>query len=126
MGPATTGTLGQVAERQAQAYLVQRGLGPVARNFRCRGGEIDLVMMDDDCLVFVEVRCRRSTRFTRPALTVDRRKQDKLIRTAATFVARHRHLADRTMRFDVVAITAGDDGGTEWIRDAFRPRGSAL
>lgn len=96
----------------------------MARNFRCRGGEIDLVMLHGDCLTFVEVRYRRSAHFTSPAPTVDGRKQRKILRTAAMFLARHRRFANHTVRFDVVAISGDKD--VNWIRDAFRPRDSTL
>ena len=119
-----TGALGQRAENLAFRYLCDRGLRPVARNFRRRGGEIDIIMLDRDCLVFVEVRYRRSTSFARAGLTVDARKQRKLVRTAALFAARHRQLAQRMMRFDVVAVEGPDT--VCWIRDAFRPDDSAL
>lgn len=121
MGRGASGTVGSRAERVALRFLVSRNLHPVARNFRCRVGEIDLVMLDGDCLVFIEVRSRRSTRFADPALTVDRVKQRKLIRTAALFAARHRRLANSTMRFDVVAIEGDARPVIRWIRDAFRP-----
>jgi putative endonuclease len=97
---------------------------PVARNFRRRGGEIDIIMIDDDALVFIEVRYRRSAVFAAPGLTVDARKQRKLIRTAALFVSAHRHLSRHEMRFDVIAIEEGQP--VQWIRDAFRPDDSAL
>ena len=80
-------------------------------------------MLDRDCLVFVEVRCRRSGRFAAPADTVDYRKQRKIIRTAAIFLARDHRFATCRMRFDVIAIE-GD--GVGWIRDAFRPDDAAL
>ena len=118
-----TGAVGARAEQRAFDYLRNAGLRPVARNFRRRGGEIDLVMFDGDCLAFVEVRFRQSGNFAAPGVTVDRRKQNKLIRTAALFITRHRHLATCTMRFDVVSIV-GDD--ITWIRDAFRPDDSML
>lgn len=126
MGPGPTGTLGDQAEQLAFRYLTDRGLRPVARNFRTRGGEIDLILLDGDCLTFVEVRCRRSAKFTEPALTVDHRKQRKLVRTAALFAARHRAYAQHVMRFDVVAIEGDEVPTIEWIRDAFRPNDSAL
>ena len=119
-----TGTLGRRAENTAFRYLGEKGLLPVARNFRRRGGEIDIVMMDGDILVFVEVRYRRSAAFASPGRTVDSRKQRKLIRTAALFAAAHRHLASHEMRFDVVAIEEGRP--VHWIRDAFRPDDSML
>ncbi len=107
-------------------YLLDRGLKPVARNFRRRGGEIDLIMLDDEHLVFIEVRARTSNRFTRPALTVDRLKQRKIIGTAAMFIVRHPNFAKCTMRFDVVSIEGAVQARIRWIRDAFRPDDSAL
>ncbi len=122
--PRRTGALGRSAESAALEFLRVRGLRPVARNFRRRGGEIDIIMLDGETLVFVEVRYRRSSAFEAPSLTVDVRKQRKLIRTAALFATSHPHLANRIMRFDVVAIEEGK--AVRWIRDAFRPDDSAL
>lgn len=126
MGRGPTGALGDRAEQQAFRFLIDRGLRPVARNFRSRGGEIDLIMLDEQCLVFIEVRCRRSTRFTEPGLTVDRHKQRKIIRTAALFGARNPALANHVMRFDVIAIEGEDPPAIKWIKDAFRPNDSTL
>lgn len=126
MGRGRTGTLGDHAEQLAFRYLTNRGLRPVARNFRTRGGEIDLILLDGNCLTFVEVRCRRSAQFTEPGLTVDHRKQRKLVRTAALFAARHRAYAQHVMRFDVVAIEGDEFPTIRWIRDAFRPNDSTL
>lgn len=105
---------------------MDQGLRPVARNFRTRGGEIDLIMLDGDCLVFVEVRSRRSNDFTEPGLTVDYHKQRKLIRTAAFFGARNPIYANHVMRFDVVAVEGADPPSIKWIGDAFRPNDSTL
>ena len=88
-GPRQSGTVGRHAENTAFQYLLERGLRPVARNFRRRGGEIDIIMLDEHCLVFIEVRYRRNKSFTQPGLTVDTRKQRKLVRTAALFIAMH-------------------------------------
>jgi len=126
MGRGTTGTLGDHAEQHALRFLVDQGLRPVARNFRTRGGEIDLIMLDQQCLVFVEVRYRQSTSFTEPGLTVDHHKQRKIIRTAALFGARNRALANHVMRFDVVAVEGSNPPTTKWIRDAFRPESSGF
>lgn len=126
MGRGARGALGDRAEQAAFRYLVDRGLRPVARNFRSRGGEIDLIMLDGRCLTFIEVRCRRSTQFTEPGLTVDFRKQRKIIRTAAMFGARNHGYANHTMRFDVVAIEGESPPIIKWIRDAFRPTDSGL
>lgn len=122
-----TRVVGAAAELLAGRFLKRQGLLSVTRNFRCRFGEIDLVMRDTDCLVFVEVRYRGGKRLARAVLTVDARKQQKLIRTAALFLTRHSEWSSLAVRFDVVAIDAADGYETiEWIRDAFRPRDSTL
>ena len=126
MGREPTGAIGDRAEQQAFQFLIERGLHPVARNFRSRGGEIDLIMLDEQCLVFAEVRYRRSAHFTEPGLTVDHRKQRKIIRTAALFGTRHPAYANHVMRFDVVAVEGGDPPAIKWTRDAFRPNDSTL
>lgn len=126
MGSERSATLGEQAERRALEFLVDEGLTPLTRNFHSRGGEIDLVMLHGDCLVFIEVRFRSSSRFANPELTVDPRKQRKILRTAAMFIATKPAHARHSVRFDVVAITAGDSGGIRWIQDAFRPRDSTL
>jgi len=126
MGNRDTGVVGRRAESLAFEYLRDHGLTPVARNFRSRGGEIDLIMLDGDCLTFIEVRSRRSSQFASPSATVDARKQRKLIGTAAMFVARHGRFANYTMRFDVVSIEGTAPRGIRWICDAFRPDDSAL
>jgi len=126
MGRSTTAALGRRAEQSAFNYLIEHGLVPVARNFRRRGGEIDLIMLHDDCLVFVEVRYRTSSSFTQPGHTVDRRKQRKIIRTAAMFIARNHRYSLSTTRFDVVAVEGLDDTSIDWIPDAFRPNDGTL
>ena len=126
MGRDAPGTVGETAEREALAFLLSEGLQLVSRNFRCRGGEIDLVMLHHGCLVFVEVRFRQSAQFLTPALTVDLRKQRKILRTAAIFLARHSRFAQHTVRFDVVAITGARQRRTQWLQDAFRPTDSTL
>ncbi len=121
-----TGTLGERAENDAFRYLLGHGLRAVARNFRSRGGEVDLVMLDGDCLVFVEVRCRQSAAFTDPALTVDHRKQRKIVRTAMLFTTANPRFAMHTMRFDVVTVSGPRRAAIRWIRDAFTPDDSAF
>jgi putative endonuclease len=123
-----TRAVGSGAEDLAAKFLRRQGLTPVARNFRCRLGEIDLIMRNLDCLVFVEVRYRSSNRFSRAGPTVDLYKQRKLIRTAALFLSKREQFANDTVRFDVVAINADDSGNEtiEWIKDAFRPADSRL
>ena len=126
MGQRNTGALGGTAEQRALRFLLREGLQPVARNFRSRGGEVDLIMLHGNCLTFVEVRYRSSANYVCPGPTVDRRKQGKLVRTAALFLASRQRYAQYAVRFDVVAITGKKNQSIEWIRDAFRPTDSTL
>jgi len=85
-------------------------------------------MLDDNCLVVVEVRFRGKHSLVAAELTVDRRKQAKIIRTAAMFLAWNDAYASLPLRFDVVGIDGSPDGhqAVRWIRDAFRPGDSRL
>ncbi len=100
--------------------MCRAGLKPLARNWRCRGGELDLIMRDGDTVVIVEVRSRSSRDFVDPRDTVDGAKQRRLIRATRHLLATRPVLADQPIRFDVVAIS-GDPGSPElaWIRNAF-------
>jgi putative endonuclease len=116
------GTLGARAEQFAFRYLLSRGLRPVARNFRTRRGELDLVMRDGDCLAFIEIRCRGRNSFVDAGHTVDQRKQRKLISCARAFLARNPAYSDWTCRFDIVGVDrdSSDRVRLQWLRDAFR------
>lgn len=115
--------LGAHYEGVALAYLRRNGLQLLTQNYRCRFGEIDLVMRHKNCLVFVEVRFRNRNRFADASLTVDHRKQAKLVKTAALFLSQHRCHANDTVRFDVLAFDRADNASStiQWIKDAFRP-----
>ncbi|MCH8336995.1 MAG: YraN family protein [Proteobacteria bacterium] len=123
MAEPTTIAVGARWENQALEHLLSSGLKLLTENFRCRMGEIDLVMLDQDCLVFVEVRYRKSNRFASAACSVDRHKQCKLARAAAMFLGRHPQYCDHSVRFDVVAFDATPDNQCtlQWLQDAFRP-----
>jgi putative endonuclease len=116
-----TRAVGTQAETLALHYLVKQGLRPVERNYQCRLGEIDLIMLDAECLVFVEVRYRAGRRLVPAALTVDRFKQMKLGRTAEMFLAGRSNHEHRPARFDVVGIDRSANGALryEWLQDAF-------
>lgn len=109
-------------ESVALKHLKANGLELIEKNFHCRLGEIDLILRDENCLIFAEVRYRSASRFASAAHSVDDRKQAKIARTAAMFLARRPELSDCTVRFDVVAIDDVDSGPDrlQWMRDAFR------
>ena len=108
---------GAAGEQQAAHYLSAQGLTLLQRNWRCRLGEIDLVMLDRDTLVFVEVRLRRSQAFGGAAASVDARKQARLIRAAEQFLQQHPALARLACRFDVVALDG--EQPPDWLQGAF-------
>ena len=106
---------GESAEQQAQQFLIKNGLKPVSRNFRCKQGELDLIMTDQQTLVIVEVRFRKTDQYGSAAESVTQKKQSRII--AATHVYLASHPTDRRIRFDVVAMSG--NGKVEWIKNAF-------
>ena len=119
-GDASAVARGQAYEDAAEAYLLRQGLQRIARNYRCRGGEIDLIMRDRDTLAFIEVRYRASGSLVSPLETITVTKQRRIVRTAMRFLQAHRDLASRPCRFDALAIV-GESGALrfDWIKDAF-------
>lgn len=122
MARTDTRSVGRRAEKLALSHLKAAGLVEIATNFRCRMGEVDLVMQDGDCLVFAEVRFRSPNRFAPAAASVDYHKQRKIIRTAAAFLGSHPQYKSCAVRFDVIGLDRSEDETTvTWVRDAFRP-----
>jgi len=116
----TAQSSGALIEQAAYEYLQQQSLALLARNFRSRSGEIDLIMRDRDCVVFVEVRYRASTQFGGGAVSVDHRKRRKIIHTAEYFLLRNPQLGNVACRFDVIAATgSAHQPDLTWIRNAF-------
>lgn len=112
---------GRQAEDAARAHLSHAGLRGVASNANYRGGELDLVMRDGDCIVFVEVRYRRSSAFGGAAASVDSGKRRKLVLAAQLFLAEHREYTHSPCRFDVVEASGNPDApDLRWLKDAFR------
>lgn len=95
----------------AREYLEKQGYKFVTANWKCKGGEVDLVMRDKDWLVFVEVRTRSVTNFGTGGETVAWDKQKKLIRTARVYQQKENFWGD--IRFDVVSIEIQPDGKFE-------------
>jgi putative endonuclease len=113
--PTARQRIGQAGEDQALAHLIESGLILVARNFRCKAGEIDLIMRESQTLVFVEVRKRASSGFGGAAASVTYRKQQRLILAAQFYLLRFS--TPPICRFDVIAI---DNNDLSWIKDAIQ------
>lgn len=113
---------GRQGEDLALAHLKHQGFTLVERNYSSPWGEIDLIMSDAAVLVFVEVRLRAASRsgnhYADATESIDRRKRQRLTRTAEHYLQHHR---SAPARFDVVAITTSDNGHSiKWIKDAFQ------
>ena len=116
-------TLGKTGEDYACRELEHRGYEILARRFRTRLGEIDIIAREDDTLVFIEVKARRSTRFGEPCEAVHWRKQQTIGRLAAEYVLRY-GIANARFRFDVVSVVFGEGlrPRVEILRNAFDGR----
>ena len=102
--------LGDNGEAIARRHLEASGLRFVTRNWHCRAGEIDLVMLDGDVLVFVEVKTRNGERAGRAEEAISPSKARKLLASGEWFVADHPDYQDMAWRCDLVAITIERDG----------------
>lgn len=114
-----TQQIGTQAERQAEEYLYKQNLTLVKRNYRCRFGEIDLIMQDKQTLVFVEVRYRDKTVHGNAAETVQFSKRKKLIKAATFYLVQQKLWEKVACRFDVIAISPLPPTEIDWIKDAF-------
>lgn len=112
---------GDRGEQLALRHLQAAGLKLLLQNYRCRMGEIDLIMRDGDTLALIEVRYRSETQFGGAAASVNKSKQQRLIRAAQHLLQNHAAYRHYRARFDLVAID-GDDSAARitWIKDAFR------
>lgn len=106
---------GARAEQVAAQYLQKNGLRLVQSNFRCRFGEIDLILRDGETLIFAEVRQRSRGDFGGAAASIDANKQRRLILTAQQYLASLPRIPP--CRFDAVLLDAADN--VEWIKSAF-------
>lgn len=123
MNPAVgkTAARGDWAEQHALDFLKSQGLSLIARNFRCRQGEIDLVLRDGRQLVLAEVRYRARGDFGNSLESVNAAKQQRLLRAAQFYLLRHPEHRSLACRFDVLGVTGSPDSPVvEWIKDAFR------
>ena len=121
----TTREQGEYTETLACRFLEGKGFKLIEKNFNCKVGEIDIIMKDNDSLVFVEVRYRRNNNYGSGAESITASKQSKLIKTASLYLQQHAKLNKYPARFDVVSMTGNiekDDINKinfDWIKNAF-------
>lgn len=121
----TTREQGEYTESLACRFLEGKGFKLIEKNFNCKAGEIDIIMKDNDSLVFVEVRYRRNNNYGSGAESITASKQSKLIKTASLYLQQHAKLNKYPARFDVVSMTGHiekDDINKinfDWIKNAF-------
>lgn len=116
---------GAQAEALAAAFLTHHGLAIIARNVRCRGGEIDLICREGDTVVFVEVRLRSGTRYGGAGASITAHKRRRIVLAAQWWLGgagvRYRQ---RACRFDAILLGRLDARDLEWIKGAFDADGS--
>jgi putative endonuclease len=108
---------GDDKERLAEEYLVAKGFSLIERNFLCKSGEIDLIMKDQDYLVFIEVRYRENQEFGGALASITLGKQKKLRRAAEYYLLQHFGNTPPPCRFDAVGIEGEDE--IMWVKNAF-------
>jgi len=108
---------GAQAEQLAAQFLGQHGLKLLQQNYRCRYGEIDLIMWDGRILVFVEVRLRSRADFGGAAASINSAKQSRLLRTAEHYLTSLKQIPP--CRFDALLLHSAEGTDIEWIKNAF-------
>lgn len=107
-----------MAEELAARFLERHGLNVLLRNYRCRGGEVDLICRDRRVLVFVEVRLRRNASFGGAAASIDLAKQRRIVLAAEHYLSTHSG-REPDCRFDCILLDGLSTAAIEWIPDAF-------
>ena len=108
---------GVIAEKKALAYLLSQGLTLLHQNYYCRFGVVDLIMNDNDTLVFIEVRYRKNGDFGGALASITQTKQRKIIKTAAHYLTQLN--IEPYCRFDAIALNETDECPL-WVQDAFQ------
>ncbi len=114
---------GQQAEVIALDFLQKKGLIQLQSNFACKCGEIDLIMIDNEFLVFIEVRYRKRTHYGHPLETINYAKQKKIINTVQYFLMKHPEYKHFPCRIDAIAINSQPQTGQEqiqWVKNAIQ------
>jgi len=123
--------IGESAEKDACQYLIKHKLDLISKNYRCKLGEIDLIMLDKQTLVFVEVRYRKKSLYGSGAESITIRKQQKIIKTASYYLQQNPKTSQYACRFDVISMSEADsesgakptsknESKIDWIKDAFQ------
>ncbi|MCK5719727.1 MAG: YraN family protein [Thiomargarita sp.] len=111
---------GKWAEKLAHDYLCKQGLHFVTQNYRCQMGEIDLIMLEQNILVFIEVRYRKNKRYGGSLESISLRKQQHILDTATRYIQAHQWAQQHSCRFDVVLIEGFmNKPELRWISNAF-------
>lgn len=108
-------------EDRARQYLGRQGLQPLESNYRCRGGEIDLIMRDTGTICFIEVRFRKSLAFGGASASITPAKQRRIVKAALYYLSTHRQALRQALRFDALLIQQQANGKLDfnWIQNAF-------
>ncbi len=120
---SSTYAKGREGEDKAAEYLSSCSLTIVARNFRNRGGEIDIIALDGDSLVFVEVKSLPNGDIDTLASELGPRKRQKILRTAKYYLLEHPEYANFLVRFDIIALDVPGLEEIHHIRGAFNESG---
>ncbi|WP_040727982.1 YraN family protein [Thiomicrorhabdus sp. Kp2] len=118
-------SIGHQKEQQAKHWLAKRNIQILAENFHCKGGEIDLIGLqeanhkEETQLIFFEVKYRKQTAYGHPSETVTVKKQQHIILCAQNYLLKNPQYQELAMRFDVLSFTA-EQSEPEWIQDAFQ------
>lgn len=110
--------IGKKGEQLAKQYLVSKGYNILNMNFRNKIGEIDIISMDRDVLTFIEVKTRRSMKYGYPYEAVNKRKQEKIMRTSLTYI-KQRNIKDTQLRYDIIEVYLTPSIKINHIENAF-------
>lgn len=112
---------GKQAEELAANYLAEQNIEIVTRNFHSRFGEIDLIALDKEILLFIEVRYRKDEHFLAAIETIDQHKCKRIVITSEYYLNKHKKYQSNLCRYDVITITGAlDKPVIEWIKNAFQ------
>ncbi len=115
--PSKTQLHGRQAEKIAEHYLCHQGLKKITRNYACRFGEIDLIMQQRDCIIFIEVRMRNNPDFGLGLETVNQKKQQRIRKTAQHYLQQNKLYDTIACRFDIISLLKQQR--PTWIKNAF-------